>query len=75
MEQASEVKPAPIVKYCEGPPCNNKFSPCTRICPLCHGRPMWPDLATKLRAFNTKCSVINDSVMDTLFKNATGKIY
>ena len=73
MEQANEVKPVPIVKYCEQP-CNNKFSPCTRICPLCHNRPTWPNLATDLRAFNTKCSVINDSVLDTLFDNARGKI-
>ena len=72
--QANEVRPVPIVKYCKEPPCNNEISPCTRICSLCEERPVWPNLASKIRAHNTKCSVVPDFVKRTLFNVSSGKI-
>ena len=72
--QANEVRPVPIVKYCKEPPCNNEFSPCIRICSLCEERPAWPNLASEIRAHNSKCSVVPDFVKSTLFNISSGKI-
>ena len=72
--QANEVRPVPIVKYCKEPPCNNEFSPCIRICSLCEERPAWPNLASEIRAHNTKCSVVPNFVKSTLFNVSSGKI-
>ena len=72
--EANEVRPVPIVKYCKEPPCNEEFTPCTRICSLCEERPRWPNLAKQMRAHNSKCTMISKSVKNTLFGNLTGTL-
>ena len=72
--QANEVRPVPIVKYCKEPPCNDEISPCIRMCSLCEERPAWPNLASEIRAHNTKCSVVPNFVKSTLFNVSSGKI-